>query len=47
MIIRRSIRGGSYYIISWNLRTSVMYNYMPEDRFGFVGIRIVVKRRKR
>lgn len=42
----RVLRGGSFKYAARSLRTTRRIGYVPEDRSGRSGFRIVVKRRK-
>ena len=45
---RRVLRGGSYYDVAGYLRTAIRDRWdVPEFRYGYVGFRIVVRRRKK
>lgn len=43
----RVLRGGSYFSVTWGLRTSFRYRYEPVRRNWSYGFRLVVKRRKK
>jgi formylglycine-generating enzyme required for sulfatase activity len=43
---RRVLRGGSYYGVTWDLRTTGRIRNEPEFRLWYYGFRIVVSRRK-
>ncbi len=45
--VYRVIRGGSFNSDTRGLRTAYRYWYEPEDRFWYVGFRVVKQRRKR
>jgi formylglycine-generating enzyme required for sulfatase activity len=42
----RVLRGGSDFDVSWLLRSAYRRRYVPVNRGGNVGFRLVVKRRK-
>ncbi len=43
---RRVVRGGSFNFFAWLLRSSCRQWDVPEGRYGSVGFRLVIKRRK-
>mgnify|MGYP001986552342 CR=1 FL=1 len=43
----RVLRGGPYFNVTWDLRSTYRVRGVPECRRGGIGFRVVVKRRKK
>ena len=43
-MIRRVLRGGSSFYVTWYLRSTYRYWYQPENRFRYVGFRLIIRR---
>jgi hypothetical protein len=46
MSVRRVLRGGFYYVDTWDLRTTNRIRDVPVVRYRNIGFRIVIRRKQ-